>query len=164
MPLYRAVKRALLRAIEDGTLAPGATLPSEAALAAGFGVAIGTLRQAVGELVAEHVLVRRQGRGTFVATHSAERFLFQFFHVERGDGLRQSPQVELIGFERGRLDDEAVFYLRSRGLDRAEAQRLLVQAFAGEILDRIREPELRERLAALVADKLAVLTTTGGAA
>ena len=119
MPLYRAVKRALLRAIEDGTLAPGATLPSESALAAGFGVAIGTLRQAVGELVAEHVLVRRQGRGTFVATHSAERFLFQFFHVERGDGLRQSPQVELIGFERGRLDDEAAEALQQRAGDPA---------------------------------------------
>jgi len=83
-----------------------------------------------------------------------------------------NPQLEIFaddvrcthGSTVGRLDDEAVFYLRSRGLDRAEAQRLLVQAFAGEILDRIREPELRERLAALVADKLAVLTTTGGAA
>ena len=107
MPLYRVVKRALLRAIEGGQLAPGQALPSEPALAGAFGVSVGTLRQAVGELAAEHILVRRQGRGTFVATHNADRFLFQFFHVERSDGLSEVPQVELIDFDRGRLDDDA---------------------------------------------------------
>jgi GntR family transcriptional regulator len=107
MPLYRSVKRALLRAIEGGSLPPGGALPNETGLAASFGVSIGTLRHAVDELVAEHILVRRQGRGTFVATHSADRFLFQFFHVERSDGLREVPQVELLGFARLRLEDEA---------------------------------------------------------
>jgi GntR family transcriptional regulator len=106
MPLYRSVKRALLRAIEGGQLPPGGALPSESALGAAFGVSIGTLRHAVDELVAEHILVRRQGRGTFVATHSADRFLFQFFHVERSDGLREVPQVELLAFARERLEDD----------------------------------------------------------
>lgn len=106
MPLYRAVKRRLLQAIESGSLAPGSTLPSERALAAMFGVSIGTLRQAVGELVAEHILVRRQGRGTFVARHGSERFLFQFFHVERRDGRRELPRVELLAFGRELADDE----------------------------------------------------------
>jgi len=119
MPLYRAVERALLAAIEDGRLAPGATLPAEPELACGFGVSVGTLRRAVDELVAEHILVRRQGRGTFVATHSDDRFLFQFFHVERGDGLRELPQVELLGFERTRLDDEAAAALERRADDAA---------------------------------------------
>ena len=105
-PLYRVVKRALLRALEGGRYAAGSTLPSEAALAAGFGVSVGTLRHAVDELVAEHLLVRRQGRGTFVALHNAQRFLFQFFHVERCDGLREVPLVELVGFERVRVDEE----------------------------------------------------------
>ncbi len=105
MPLYRAAKRALLRAIEDGGLAPGAALPSETMLAASLGVAVGTLRHAVDELVAEHILVRRQGRGTYVATHNADRFLFQFFHVERSDGVRDAPEVALLSFERARADD-----------------------------------------------------------
>ncbi|MCU0234424.1 MAG: Fe-S cluster assembly protein SufD [Thermoanaerobaculales bacterium] len=82
-----------------------------------------------------------------------------------------NPQLEIFaddvrcthGSTVGRLDDEALFYLRSRGLDRTEAQAMLVRAFAGEILDRIREPEPRERVAALVAGKLAALTTAGGA-
>lgn len=107
MPLFRAVRRALLQAIERGDIAPGAALPSELALSQAFGVSVGTLRRAVDDLVAEHILVRRQGRGTFVAIHTGDRFLFQFFHVERADGLREVPEVELLSFDRARLDDEA---------------------------------------------------------
>jgi GntR family transcriptional regulator len=106
-PLYRVAKRALLQAIEAGHCPAGSALPSETALAAAFGISIGTLRHAVDELVAEHILARRQGRGTFVAIHNADRFLFQFFHVERSDGRRDVPQVETLSFERTRLDEEA---------------------------------------------------------
>lgn len=141
LPLYRAVKRALLAAIEDGRLPPGATLQSEAPLAAAFGVSIGTLRQAVGELVAEHVLLRRQGRGTFVATHSPERFLFQFFHVERADGRREAPVVELVSFARGRLDEAAAEALHARAGDPAwlVENRLLLQGRA-VVHDRLQLP------------------------
>ena len=114
MPLYRAVRRALLRSIEDGKLPPGAALPNETELAASFDVAVGTLRRAVDDLVAEHILVRRQGRGTFVATHTRDRFLFQFFHVERCDGLREAPAVELLSFERVRMDEETAAALSTR--------------------------------------------------
>jgi GntR family transcriptional regulator len=114
MPLYRVVKRALLTAIEGGTYPPGSSLPSETELASAFGVSIGTLRKAVDELSAEHLLVRRQGRGTFVASHSADRFLFQFFHVERADGLREVPSVELVSFERVRADEESANALQLR--------------------------------------------------
>ena len=113
-PLYRVAKRALLQAIEAGHCPAGSALPSETALAAAFGISIGTLRHAVDELVAEHILARRQGRGTFVATHNADRFLFQFFHVERSDGRRDVPQVETLNFERMRLDDEAATALNVR--------------------------------------------------
>jgi GntR family transcriptional regulator len=119
MPLYRAARRVLLQAVETGALAPGDALPSEAELAAALGVSIGTLRRAVDDLVAEHILVRRQGRGTFVATHTSDRFLFQFFHIERADGLRESPEVELLSFERGRLDDDAAAALGAKPGDAA---------------------------------------------
>jgi GntR family transcriptional regulator len=114
MPLYRVVKRSLLHAIESGSCPPGETLPSETEIAGAMGVSIGTLRRAVDELAAEHILVRRQGRGTFVATHSTDRFLFQFFHVEREDGLREAPRVELVSFERTRADDEPARALQLR--------------------------------------------------
>ncbi len=114
MPLFRAVRRSLLQAIETAAVAPGQALPSEGELAATFGVSVGTVRRAVDDLVAEHILVRRQGRGTFVATHNSDRFLFQFFHVERCDGLREAPLVELVSFERTRLDEESAAALAMR--------------------------------------------------
>jgi GntR family transcriptional regulator len=118
-PLYRQAKRALLRAVEDGHWPPASALPNEATLAAALGIAIGTLRHAVDELVAERILVRRQGLGTFVATHSTERFVFQFCHVERGDGVRDAPRVETLAFERGQLDDDAAAALARRPGDAA---------------------------------------------
>jgi GntR family transcriptional regulator len=114
MPLFRVAKRALLTAIESGACPPGDTLPSETELAGALGISIGTLRKAVDELVAEHILVRRQGRGTFVATHDTDRLLFQFFHVERSDGLREAPTLDLVSFERLRADDETAMALRLR--------------------------------------------------
>jgi GntR family transcriptional regulator len=118
-PLYRQAKQALLAAIESGRYPGASALPNEAALAAALGVSIGTLRHAVDELVAERIVVRRQGRGTFVATHTTERFVFQFFHVERSDGVRDAPAVEVLSFERSRLDDEAATALACRAGDAA---------------------------------------------
>ncbi|MEY2594488.1 MAG: hypothetical protein RI972_2177, partial [Pseudomonadota bacterium] len=80
--LYLQVKRALLSRIEARLWSPGDQLPSETLIASQLGVSIGTLRRAVDELVQEQVLVRRQGKGTFVALHSRDRYLFQFFRVE----------------------------------------------------------------------------------
>lgn len=141
MPLYRQAKRTLLQAIESGACAPGSMLPSETLLASALGVSIGTLRRAVDELVADHIVVRRQGRGTFVATHDTERFLFQFFHVERGDGLRESPQVELIGFERQRAvaDEAESLRLREGEAVWVAENRLRLQGRA-VVLDRIVMP------------------------
>jgi GntR family transcriptional regulator len=142
-PLYRLVKSALLRAIESGQYPAGAALPSETELAAALGVSVGTLRHATDDLVAEHILVRRQGRGTFVAVHNTDRFMFQFFHVERSDGLRHRPQVELLAFERVRMEEEPA---QALGLKTGEPaiqidNRLLLQGKA-VIHDRLTLPAL----------------------
>ena len=101
-PLYKEVKRLLTHSLQKSEWQPGEALPAEARLAERFHVSIGTLRKAVDELVAEQVLVRQQGRGTFVATHGPSRLMFQFFRIVREDGARELPQPELLGFERGR--------------------------------------------------------------
>ena len=101
-PLYREVKAALVASLAAGEWPPGEALPSEGRLADRFGVSIGTLRKAVDELVGERVLVRQQGRGTFVATHGPRRLLFHFFHIVRDDGVKELPQPQLLAFERGR--------------------------------------------------------------
>lgn len=140
-PLYRVVKRALLQAIEAGRYPAGGALPSEAELSAALGVSIGTLRHAVDELVAEHILVRRQGRGTYVAMHNTDRFLFQFFHVERSDGLREAPKVELVAFERVRAEPDVAAVLGIKAGDPAIQvdNRLLLQGRA-VIHDRLTLP------------------------
>ena len=119
LPLYRQVKRELQKIIEDGHYGPGKPLPSEATLALALQVSIGTLRHAVDELVHEHVLVRRQGKGTFVAPHNRARFMFQFFHVEprwdpEDDTPREQefPEIDCIAFARDQADEAEARALR----------------------------------------------------
>jgi len=75
----------------QGVWKPGAVLPSEIQLAEEFGVSQGTVRKALDALAAENLVIRRQGRGTFIAEHDAERALFHFFHLVGEDGSRQLP-------------------------------------------------------------------------
>ena len=121
VPLYRQVKRALLRLLESGQYAPGETLPSEAEIAQALQVSIGTLRRAVDELVHEHVLIRRQGKGTYVALHNDDRFLFQFFHVEPRiveiGQEREYPVVDCVAFEKSRASEDEAAALRIREAD-----------------------------------------------
>jgi GntR family transcriptional regulator len=106
MILYRRVKRELIADIQAGRFLPGKALPSETELALRFAVSVGTLRRAVDELVAERVLLRQQGRGTFVGPQDQERFMYQFFKIEGRDGRREFPQVRLLSFASARANAE----------------------------------------------------------
>src|SRR5687768_2837043 len=97
-PLYMEVKIRLTRGLAAGEWKAGEAIPSEARLAREFNVSIGTIRKAIDELVAERILLRQQGRGTFVATHSEDRTLFFFFHVVGKDGSRELPVSEMLSF------------------------------------------------------------------
>lgn len=68
IPLYRQMCDVLQKEIESQGLTPGTRLPTEKELAQRFGVSMITVRGCVGEMVKEGILVRRQGRGTFVAS------------------------------------------------------------------------------------------------
>jgi GntR family transcriptional regulator len=96
--LYKEVARRMLAALSAGEWKPGEAIPAEKKLSERFAVSIGTLRKAIDELVAENILIRHQGRGTYVATHSRDAQLFRFFNIVRHDGLKTYPQVELAGF------------------------------------------------------------------
>lgn len=67
VPLYLQLKEAIWEQIEAGRLTPGDPLPSERELSVKYGISRMTCRQAIGELVAEGVLYRQRGKGTFVA-------------------------------------------------------------------------------------------------
>jgi GntR family transcriptional regulator len=101
-PLYREVKRLLTQSLIEGEWPAGAVLPSETRLAQRFNVSIGTLRKAIDELVAERVLIRHQGRGTFVATHNANRLMFHFFHIVGLDGHMEYPTTQTLTFRHGK--------------------------------------------------------------
>lgn len=66
-PLYSQVRDLIAGQISSGQWGPGAALPNETALSQSFGVSIGTIRRAVEGLEDMGIVVRRQGRGTFVA-------------------------------------------------------------------------------------------------
>lgn len=111
-PLYKQIKDSIIQQLVSGDWRPGDKLPSEFELAARYGVSQGTVRKALDELTAQNLLVRQQGRGTFVATHNPHRALFHFFHLVGRDGSRQLPTSRVLSCttrratreEEGRLD------------------------------------------------------------
>jgi GntR family transcriptional regulator len=85
-PLYRQIKLLLVRSLEEGEWKPGEAIPAETELAQRFRVSQGTVRKAVDELADDNLLVRRQGRGTFVATHAEEKIQYRFLRLAPDDG------------------------------------------------------------------------------
>lgn len=105
--LYKRIKVDVTRMLSSGDISPNDPLPTEKQLAARFGVSIGTVRRAMDDLVAEHIVVRQQGRGTFLAALSPERMLNRFWPIFRQDGVRVIPIVQTLSFEESRADAEA---------------------------------------------------------
>jgi len=100
-PLYRQVHDLLRRRIAEGHWRADDPLPSENRLAAELGVSQGTVRKALDDLARENLVIRRQGRGTFVAAHSLERLMFQFFMLRGDEGEGRLPQSRLLDCRRG---------------------------------------------------------------
>jgi len=80
-PLYQQIKSLILHSLQSGEWRPGEAIPSEIELAARFKVSQGTVRKAVDELAAENLLIRRQGKGTFVSTHAEEQVQYRFLRL-----------------------------------------------------------------------------------
>lgn len=144
VPLYREVQWRITRALAAGEWKPGEAIPSETQLARQFGVSIGTIRRAIDELVAGRILVRQQGRGTFVATHTEDRTLFYFFHVVGKGGRREFPESELREFRKERANeaDERDFGI-PRGARVARVRNLLKLGGRPVVLDDITVPTER---------------------
>lgn len=85
-PLYQQIKGLMLRSLQAGEWKPGEAIASEVELALRFRVSQGTVRKAIDELAAENLLMRRQGKGTFVATHAERRVRYRFLKLIPDDG------------------------------------------------------------------------------
>lgn len=141
-PLYKEVKFAITRMLSSGDIQAGEAIPTEKELCAMFGTSIGTIRRAIDELVAEHVLIRQQGRGTFLAPYSPERMLNFFFHIVSHDGHREVPIVQTLSFEAATADAPTAEALGIRAGD--PIHRVFnIMLMGGEpaVLDEIRIPE-----------------------
>lgn len=114
-PLYAQVQALLERGLEHAEWKPGDAIPSELELAARFGVSQGTVRKAIDALAAAHRVVRRQGKGTFVATHTEERSSnFRFLRIRRDDSEYEYPASRLIDLKRARAGAETARVLELR--------------------------------------------------
>ena len=121
------VKNLLEAKIGTGEWLPGSVIPSEINLAQELGVSQGTVRKAITELVENNLLKRKQGLGTFVATHDPQRALFHFFHITDNRGHKVLP-------------DSRVLHCRRRQASRKEAAKLGLLAGTEVIrIERVRD-------------------------
>lgn len=97
-PLYQQIKGLILQSLHRGEWKPGEAIPSEMDLAARFRVSQGTVRKAIDELAAENLVVRRQGKGTYVATHAESHVQYRFLKLlpDNGDLNSEGPAQRTI--------------------------------------------------------------------
>jgi GntR family transcriptional regulator len=137
-PLYQHIKSLLLQDLQAGAWLPGQAIPSEMELAARFKVSQGTVRKAIDELAAENMLVRRQGKGTFVATHAEAHTQYRFLRLKAEDGSDPALSRKLLDCRRMRAPADVA---RSLALKAGEAavqiRRLLLGGEQPVVLDDI---------------------------
>ena len=106
-PLYRQIKTLITESLVSGEWRPGDLIPSEIELAGRFSVSQGTVRKAIGELTHQNLLVRQQGKGTFVASHSEERSKFPYLRITPDRGALDDVEASLIDCRKVKLDATA---------------------------------------------------------
>ena len=137
-PLYAQVRQMLFERLRKGEWGPGELLPSEMKLAAEYDVHQGTIRKALDELAAQHLVMRQQGRGTFVADGTLRHRPFYFMRIQPKSGTNKFPTTEFISCTRAKAS--------------AEEQRIL-QAAVPEVIRLVKlrrfdsKPAIVERIA-----------------
>ncbi len=159
-PLYQQIKTLLLRSLQSGEWKPGDAIPSEFDLAARFRVSQGTVRKAIDELATDNLLVRRQGKGTFVATHAEQHIQYRFLRLLPDTGTlaaQGSAERRIIECRRLRASAEIARQLELRTGDPVlQVRRVLAFAGVPTILEDIWLPGVAFKgltLEALADDK-----------
>jgi len=131
-PLYQQIKALLVTGLESGQWQPGQPIPSETELATRFGVSQGTVRKAVDEMAAENLLVRRQGKGTFVATHAEAQTQYRFLRLTPDAGAPAALQRRLLDCRRMRAPVDVARLLALKAGEAAVQVRRLLLAGGGD--------------------------------
>ena len=137
-PLYQQIKQLLVASLEQGEWKPGELIPSEFELAARFQVSQGTVRKAVDDLAAANLLVRRQGKGTFVATHHEPRAQFRFLRLVPDEGEAEPAESRFLECRRMKAAADVARHLALKTGDPVVYVRRLL-SFSGKpiVLDDI---------------------------
>jgi GntR family transcriptional regulator len=140
-PLYQQIKMLITQSLISGEWGPGEAIPSEIELAQRYQVSQGTVRKAISELAHENLLVRHQGKGTFVASHSEERRKYHFFRIYPDTGGRIYSEGDLLSCERGKADPETAKLLEvSKGATLIVVTRLMRMESVPVMYEEIRLP------------------------
>lgn len=117
-PLYQQIKVLITQSLESGEWKPGELIPSEVELGQRYKVSQGTVRKAIDELAAENIVVRRQGRGTFVATHYESQSQFRFLRLKPDEKAKQRATNHFVSFKHIKADTNIA---KSLGLNEGES-------------------------------------------
>jgi len=140
-PLYRQIKHLITESLVSGEWRPGESIPSEVELAHRYSVSQGTVRKAITELADQKLLVRHQGKGTFVASHSEESTKFPFLRIRPDVGDVESLSASLVDLWRIKLDVKSAAELRlAEGASGWLIRRLLSPAGKAAVYEEIRLP------------------------
>lgn len=140
-PLYRQIKYLITESLVSGEWRPGESIPSEIELAHRYKVSQGTVRKAVTELAEQKLLVRHQGKGTFVASHSEEHTKFPFLRIRPDQGDLESLAATLVDLWRIKLNRDAATQLGvPEGASAWLIRRLLYPAGQAAVYEEIRIP------------------------
>jgi GntR family transcriptional regulator len=113
-PLYLQVRDALAERIAGGEWKPTTAIPNESDLAREFGVSPGTMRKALDLLEAEHLLTRRQGRGTFVNDQASAELAVRYNNIRAGGGEHVSGDVQMLSIAEAPVSESECMRMRMR--------------------------------------------------
>ncbi len=138
-PLYQQIKGLILQSLQSSEWKPGESIPSEMELAARYRVSQGTVRKAIDELASDHLLIRKQGKGTFVATHAEHQVQYRFLKLvpDQGDLNTEGPaQRQIVDCKRLRASADIARVLALRTGDAVlQVRRVLSFASVPTILE-----------------------------
>lgn len=111
-PLHLQLREVLTRRIADGEWRAGEAIPNEIELAREFGLSAGTVRKALDWMESAQLVIRQQGRGTFVRDQTSSEALTRFSNFRNADGSLISDAIADAKLSEGSADASEAAHLR----------------------------------------------------
>ncbi len=103
---YQGLAEVFMKRVRDGIWRTGEAIPSESMLAKEYGVAVGTIRQAIAKLAEDGVLVKRHGKSTTVSGGLSNQSMLRFFRYQLDSREQLNPEAKVLDFKTVSLDKE----------------------------------------------------------